>query len=381
MNLENINNFKPNGLRVSTTERSELFDLGYGWCSNCEKVVEVSKMTSNNSKQFGIGSICRQCDKEKSVVRRKQTKAKLATLDGMDRESILEAKRVKERAYRRVKRQERIDSLPEIYFEDKYSFEPTGKKVTNRERRYLNENSIGWCSKCNLSKDLTDFSKGTVTCKTCVENYRSLNRVKINNQAKDYYSSNKEEKLIKAADYRKNNSKKVKESKKRYYEANKDRIAKHQKQFRLDNLERYKNKNREYNLNNKEKIARCSKEWRKYNLEHSRKYVKNRYHNDEQFKLKTICRQLVRRAYLSIGTKKENNTREFLGYSAIDLKEHIEKQFIKGMSWENYGDWEIDHSTPISLATTLEEGIKLSQLDNLQPLWKEDNQKKSNKLI
>jgi hypothetical protein len=77
---------------------------------------------------------------------------------------------------------------------------------------------------------------------------------------------------------------------------------------------------------------------------------------------------------------KINKTKEILGYSPIQLKEHLEKQFKKGMSWDNYGEWHIDHIIPISLATTLEEGIKLSQLDNLQPLWAEENMFKSNKI-
>jgi len=49
------------------------------------------------------------------------------------------------------------------------------------------------------------------------------------------------------------------------------------------------------------------------------------------------------------------------------------------MSWDNYGEWHIDHIIPISLAKTLEEGIILSKLENLQPLWAKENILKSNK--
>lgn len=54
----------------------------------------------------------------------------------------------------------------------------------------------------------------------------------------------------------------------------------------------------------------------------------------------------------------------------------LENQFTEGMSWDNYGDWHIDHKTPISAAKNLEEFKILSHYTNLQPLWALDNVKK-----
>jgi hypothetical protein len=51
------------------------------------------------------------------------------------------------------------------------------------------------------------------------------------------------------------------------------------------------------------------------------------------------------------------------------------------MSWENYGEWHIDHIIPISSAKTNQEVYKLNHHTNFQPLWAEDNLRKSNKLI
>jgi len=68
-----------------------------------------------------------------------------------------------------------------------------------------------------------------------------------------------------------------------------------------------------------------------------------------------------------------------LGYSADDLKEHLQSQFTEGMSWGNHGEWDIDHIRPVtnfSLDTSVSE---VCALENLQPLWKVDNLVKGNK--
>lgn len=64
---------------------------------------------------------------------------------------------------------------------------------------------------------------------------------------------------------------------------------------------------------------------------------------------------------------------ELLGYSAIELKEHLESLFLEEMSWENYGEWHIDH---IKMVSDFEEGTPLdvvNSLSNLRPLWAKDN--------
>jgi hypothetical protein len=81
------------------------------------------------------------------------------------------------------------------------------------------------------------------------------------------------------------------------------------------------------------------------------------------------------------GRKKENKTYEILGYSALELKEHMEKQFKDGMSWENWGEWHIDHIKPLSYFDKNEDPKIVNSLSNLQPLWAFDNISKSGKII
>jgi len=79
------------------------------------------------------------------------------------------------------------------------------------------------------------------------------------------------------------------------------------------------------------------------------------------------------------GYSKHGKTAEVLGCSFEELKRHIEKQFRKGMTWENYGKsgWHIDHIVPIGAASSPEEMEPLVHYLNLQPLWAEENMAKS----
>jgi hypothetical protein len=74
---------------------------------------------------------------------------------------------------------------------------------------------------------------------------------------------------------------------------------------------------------------------------------------------------------------------ELLGCDWIKFKKHIESKFVKNMSWNNYGDWHIDHIIPISKFNLLvkSEQFKACNYKNLQPLWRMDNILKSDKII
>jgi hypothetical protein len=72
---------------------------------------------------------------------------------------------------------------------------------------------------------------------------------------------------------------------------------------------------------------------------------------------------------------------KILGCSAKELKNHLEIQFKEGMNWDNYGSgWHVDHIIPYDTASSVDEVEKLTHYLNLQPLWEEENLKKSNKL-
>ena len=65
---------------------------------------------------------------------------------------------------------------------------------------------------------------------------------------------------------------------------------------------------------------------------------------------------------------------------------HLESKFKEGMSWDNYGKggWEIDHIYPLSrfdIKSKEDPNFKKAwALSNLQPLWKQENIRKGNKI-
>lgn len=66
-----------------------------------------------------------------------------------------------------------------------------------------------------------------------------------------------------------------------------------------------------------------------------------------------------------------------LGYSRDELMQHLERQFLRGMTWDNYGEWHIDHIVPLSsFSITDSRSPELAAawaLTNLRPLWARDN--------
>jgi len=89
--------------------------------------------------------------------------------------------------------------------------------------------------------------------------------------------------------------------------------------------------------------------------------------------------------YQALKSAKNGRSWESLaGYSCTDLVQHLEGQFKAGMSWDNYGkskgEWSIDHILPRSLFKydTAESAAFRAcwALDNLRPLWAEENSSK-----
>ena len=117
------------------------------------------------------------------------------------------------------------------------------------------------------------------------------------------------------------------------------------------------------------------------NKQKRRDYRLYKRQTDALFKIKHNLRNRLYKSLKRIKENKNTSTTNFLGANYKEVKTHIEKQFKEDMTWDNYGQWHIDHIIPLSSANTKEELIKLFNYKNTQPLWASENMKKGSKIL
>lgn len=197
------------------------------------------------------------------------------------------------------------------------------------------------CTKCNLVKELSEFN-------VC-------SRVK---------------------DGRKSECRECQKlSQKNYRENNKVKLKKYSDNWNANNKDYYHQYYLNYTHKHKEREKERKSEWFKKNPNYLNEYNKKRKKNDVLFYLRSMMRNSVNR-YLKYKSKK---TYEIIGCNPEFLKEYLESKFQDGMTWQNRREWHIDHIIPLSSAKSEDELLQLCHYTNLQPLWMEENLKKSNK--
>jgi len=164
---------------------------------------------------------------------------------------------------------------------------------------------------------------------------------------------------------------------KEYKLKNKEKIKEYNSKWNSENKFYYQEYRKIWDVENYDKVLETRKRFKEKNPGYINDYNKQRKKEDILFRLKTNIRTSVNR-YLKYRSK---HTFEIVGCTPQFLKEHLETQFIDGMTWENRSEWHIDHIIPLSSAKTEDEVYMLCHYKNLQPLWAEDNLKKSNKIL
>lgn len=139
-------------------------------------------------------------------------------------------------------------------------------------------------------------------------------------------------------------------------------------------------RNKEINPNSKQKYQKTQK-YKDYQRLYQKTYNKFKRLYDPIFATKGRVRTRIRTFLKSNGYSKLSKTQEILGCDWNHLKTHLESKFVDGMSWENLRLWHIDHIIPLASAKSVEEVVRLCHYTNLQPLWAEDNMKKSDKIL
>jgi len=143
----------------------------------------------------------------------------------------------------------------------------------------------------------------------------------------------------------------------------------------------------------KEQIARYNKqganrkkEWAGANKERLRplkaRWMREKL-KDPKWKLAAAMKNRMWRELK--GAKNGRHWETLVGYPLAKLIKHLEKQFITGMTWENYGSyWHVDHIIPVAAFNFCSPSDidfqKCWSLNNLQPLEAKKNFSKADKL-
>lgn len=109
---------------------------------------------------------------------------------------------------------------------------------------------------------------------------------------------------------------------------------------------------------------------------------KERRKDDPAFLMNQRIRSRLGSALRANGTKKTDHLVDIIGCTIPFFKDHIEKLFKPGMSWDEK-NFVIDHIIPVSYfdLTSVEEQKICFHYTNMQPLTFTENAKKSDKLL
>lgn len=238
------------------------------------------------------------------------------------------------------------------------------------------------CSKCRIGKNVIEFYKAnhhkdglTSQCKKCI---------KI--RTEKYNEDNKEKLAIKAKKYRDSHKEQSKESAKKWAKRNKDKVIAKTKRWQAKNPEKVKAISAKWHKEHPKRTLELCHEWRAANP----KKVAASNKKSRKKRRRTINGKLYERMSSRIrvalkGNKSGCRWETLVGYTLIDLKQHLKKLFTKGMNWNNYGyyGWHIDHVKPMTLFKYTNVNQKEFKdcwaLQNLQPLWAIDNFRKNSK--
>ena len=135
---------------------------------------------------------------------------------------------------------------------------------------------------------------------------------------------------------------------------------------------------RKYQKANKDKI----KAYLKISGKKINKNKRDKYHTNIHYRIKSLSASRIRTALK--GITKTDNTIKLLGCHIDQFKNHLERQFTKKMSWDNYGSyWHIDHIRPCASYDLTKDSEQKSCFNyiNLRPLEAKENIIKKDKVI
>lgn len=178
---------------------------------------------------------------------------------------------------------------------------------------------------------------------------------------REHYLKNKETYKVKAKKWNLMNPERVKTRRTEYYANNREQRIQHVRIWQVNNRDKKNANCRRYYERNKEKIIKKAIE---------------RVKSTPERMLKAKLRSRVYKLTRSKNFRKNKTFFEYIGCTVEHLVQYLEERFKPGMTWDNHGDWHIDHIIPLASAKDIQELYKLNHYTNLQPLWAIDNMSK-----
>ena len=336
---------------------------GHKMCLKCNQLLPVDKFKKNTTVKSGLHTYCLSC--------------------------CVIPKKVKEPKPIKVKEPKPIKVKP--------IREP--KLIKVKEPKIKVQNIIDGhkvCNKCNELKSFDDYykSKGNSLmsyCKTCKSIINKKNnelrpKDESRKESQRKWKKNKREKDRVIREGNKLIKKQEKEKEVELLKIQKETIRLEKKETKRLEKIRIIEEGKLEQIRIKDEYLKSDeyKEVLELRKEKERLSSKNRWNRrmltDPLYRFRKLLSNNIRKCFKSGGYSKTSRAHEILGAEWLVIKEYFESKFTEGMSWENYGKWHIDHILPISTATCEEDVIRLNHYTNLQPLWEEDNLRKSNKM-
>lgn len=323
-------------------ENNVLLKLGKKRCKKCDNVLDLSKYdyTNKNNPNKGYRYFCKECFKKNSKEYYHANKEKRLKPNGLFKKKKLWDQGIKQCT--KCKETKPIDVDFYTYPNGKvspmcrpcvYEYNITKKRIKNGTawKLQLREEGKKRCYRCKVIKPLDEF--GNLKCRSHIDG-KSASCKKCKSETDKEYKNN----------------------------------PKYREMLLLKKRETYHNIKHTPEYIEYTKIRALK---RNYSEEYKRMKA------DELRLFKTRVRSRVNTYFRTNKkwVKKDTKSIELLGVDYFVAKEFIERQFLKGMNWDNYGtDWHIDHVIPLDAAGKDLEIVKqLCYYQNLMPLWWKDN--------
>lgn len=212
------------------------------------------------------------------------------------------------------------------------------------------------CPRCQIHKDITEFTKTSSHCRDC---------------RREYNAKWKTENAAYLVEYEKATELQRKERGEKYRGENPEKIREYREKYQSENREILLRKHREnpYAMNDaqKQRAKEMQKLWRQKQQKENAYYRLVRH-------LRKELNDKIRNRLIS---NKQDRFILLLGCRFSEYDNYMRGLFSEGMSWGNWGEWEIDHIKPISTFDLNDEAQRLAcfHYANTRPLWADVHRK------